>query len=159
MARLCRRLGRSLSSLVVGLVTIALLGALGTSLAFAAPASASSATSEGSGYHQQKPHLTCTPKDPHLNGGCELLFNDVTDPNGNKGLIVCFSTPPKNVVIGASKNCSPENARGNAYGVFLARVCGRATVYALERSKVNGKIHFRTANVVIDVRCRKRSAG
>ncbi len=159
MSRLFKRLGRSISSLVVGLMTIALLGALGTSLAFAAPASASSATSEGSGYHQQKPHLTCNPADPHLNGGCELKFNDITDPNGNKGLIVCFSTAPKNIVLGAKKNCSPENARGNAYGVFLARVCGRAPVYALVRSKVNGKVHFRTANVIVDVRCGRRHAG
>lgn len=156
MAKLFRRLGRSMSSLVVGLVTIALLGALGTSLAFAAPASASSPTSEGSGYHQQKPHLTCDPKDPHLNGGCELKFNDITDPNGNKGLSVCFSTAPNNIVIGAHKNCSPENAGGNAFGVFLARACGRATIYALVRSKVNGKVHFRTANVVVDVVCGKR---
>lgn len=155
MSRLGRQLGRSISSLVVGLVTIALLGALGTSLAFAAPATASSVTAEGSGYHQHKPHLTCDPKDPHLFGGCELKFNDITDPHGNRGLIVCFSTPGKNIVLGAFRNCSPETARGNAYGVFIARACGPATITGVEFGRVNGKIHTRTASVTVDVRCGK----
>jgi hypothetical protein len=156
MSRLFRRLGRSMSSLLVGVLTIALLGALGTSLAFAAPASASSNNaSQGAGYKHPKPVLTCDPKDPHLFGGCELKFNDITDRNGNKGLKVCFFTSNKDIVLGANKNCSTENARGNAYGVFLARVCGPSTVTGIERSKVNGKVRFRTATVTVHVRCGK----
>src|SRR5579863_1138787 len=141
MSRLFRRLGRSMSSVLVGVLTIALLGALGTSLAFAAPASAIS--SQGAGYKHPKPTLTCDPKDPHLFGGCQLKFNDITDPNGNKGLKVCFYTSKKDIVLGAEKNCSTENARGIAYGVFLARVCGSSSITGVERTKVNGKVRFR----------------
>jgi hypothetical protein len=155
MSRLFRRLGRSMSSVLVGVLTIALLGALGTSLAFAAPASASAISSQGAGYKHPKPTLTCDPKDPHLFGGCQLKFNDITDPNGNKGLKVCFYTSKKDIVLGAEKNCSTENARGIAYGVFLARVCGSSSITGVERTKVNGKVRFRTAITTVDVRCGK----
>ena len=85
MSRLLRRLGRSMSSVLVGVLTIALLGALGTSLAFAAPASASTNTAQGAGYKHPKPTLTCDPKDPHLFGGCQLKFKDITDPQRQQG--------------------------------------------------------------------------
>jgi hypothetical protein len=156
MSRLFRRLGRSTSSVLVGVLTIALLGALGTSLAFAAPASGSAITSQGAGYKHPKPVLTCDPEDPHLFGGCQLKFKDITDPNGNKGLKVCFYTSKKDIVLGADKNCSTENARGIAYGVFLARVCGPSSITGVERTNVNGKVRFRTAIVTVDVRCGKR---
>lgn len=157
MPRLFRRLGRSMSSVVVGIVTIALLGALGTSLAFAAPPSAT-ASSQNAGYRPPKPHIHCFPSNPHLNGGCEIEFKDVSDPNGNKGLPVCFSTTGKNFVIGAHKNCSPENARGRAFGVFIARTCGPATITGVEKSMFHGKVRIRTASVTIDVRCGRRDS-
>jgi hypothetical protein len=152
MSRLSGRLGRSMSRVAVGVVTVALLGALGTSLAFAAPASAT-ASSQGSGYRHPKPHITCDPRDPHIFGGCQIEFKDVSDPNGNQGLNVCFSTTGKNIVIGEHKNCSRETARGRAYGVFIALQCGPATITGVEKSKVNGKFRVRTASVNIDVRC------
>ena len=58
-------------------------------------------------------------------------------------------------MLGAEKNCSTENARGIAYGVFLARVCGSSTITGVERTKVNGKVRFRTAITTVDVRCGK----
>ena len=158
MSTLKGRLGRSISSVVVGVVTVALLGALGTSLAFAAPVSATAA-SQGAGYRHPKPHITCDPKDPHIFGGCQIEFKDVSDPNGNQGLNVCFTTTGKNIVIAEHKNCTRETVRGRAYGVFIALQCGPATITGVEKSKVNGKFRTRTASVNVDVRCGRHKGG
>jgi hypothetical protein len=149
MPKLSRRIGRSMSNVVIAGVTMVLLGAFGTSLAFAAPASAT-ASSQGSGYKPPRPLVNCDPKDPHLFGGCQVVFKDVSDPKGNAGLQVCFKTTGANEIIGKSANCTPENARGNAFAVFVARQCGPATITATERSK--GRT--RAASVRINVVCR-----
>ena len=152
MSRLTGRLGRSVSRVVIGVVTVALLGALGTSLAFAAPTSATG-SSQGAGYKPPKPHITCDPRDPHLFGGCLVEFKDVADSRGNQGLDVCFTTTGRNVVFGEHRNCSTENARGRAFGVFIALQCGPATITGVETGNVHGKFRVRTASVKVDVRC------
>jgi hypothetical protein len=154
MSKFSRRVGRSMSNVVIAGVTIVLLGAFGTSLAFAAPASATGA-SQGSGYKPPRPFVNCDPKDPHLFGGCEVVFKDVSDPNGNQGLDVCFKTTGTNKITGKSANCTPENARGNAFAVFIARQCGPATITATERSK--GRT--RAASVRINVVCGQHPKG
>ena len=120
------------------IVTIALFGAFGASMALAAT---------GPGYGTGSPTITCTPNDPGINSGCQVEFIDVSYSNGNTGLVVCFTTTGTNTVVGKSGNCSPENAGSEAFATIQALQCGSATITGVENT------NHQTATVTVDVVC------
>jgi hypothetical protein len=138
-----RGIGRSILSVLVPLLAIALCEAFGTTLLV----SAATQASQGPGYSQGSPTITCIPNDPDINSGCQVEFLDVALTDGNTGVVVCFSTTGTNTVTGKSGNCSAENASGEAFGTFNANQCGSATLKGTVEDDV------RTATTTVDVIC------
>jgi hypothetical protein len=128
------RFGRVPSVVVLAASTAVVVLGLGASMAAAAPNSTSTTNSA-----QHSKALTCTPNHPKLGDGCAITFHDGSDAKGYGGVSakahrqVCFTVNRDgDHVRGQTENCSLTNEDGTAHGVFVADVCGAATITATE---------------------------
>jgi hypothetical protein len=145
------RVGRVPSVVVLAASTAVVVLGLGASMAAAAPRGTSSTNAA----HQSKA-LTCTPSHPKLGDGCEITFRDDNDAKGYGGVSakahrqVCFTVNRDgDHVRGQTENCSLTNEDGKAYGVFVAGVCGSATITATEGAEPGEPHGTATKTVVV----------